>query len=58
MASTPPTSQRVPLPSEAKGKTAEGRRPHKIRVADDEAVKAEVLRFAQDHRELIEDLAK
>jgi len=27
-------------------------------VADDEAVKAEVLRFAQDHRELIEDLAK
>jgi hypothetical protein len=42
----------------AKAKTTEERGARKIRVADDDAVKAEVLRFARDHRELVEDLAK
>jgi hypothetical protein len=58
MASMPPTSQRVSVPPLAKGETVEQTPPRKIRVADDEAVKAEVERFARDHNELIKDLAK
>jgi hypothetical protein len=58
MASTPPTSQRVPVPPSKEGKAADEVAPRKIRVAHDEAVKAELERFAREHRELIEDLAK
>ena len=59
MASTPPTSERVPTaPPSTKGTRPAEKRARKIRLASDDEVKAAVKRVTRDHRDLVKDLAK